>query len=108
VVCAAALGCAQRGGRGDRTAEELKASVNWLDPEAQEAGRSTIRPNDLLAFADKARAAVKPAVPFPKKSVLIVSGGGSYGAFPAGVLVGWTATGTRPEFDVSPASAPAR
>ncbi len=86
--------------RSDRTTEELKASVGWLDLEAQEAGRSTIRTEDLLAFAERSRAAVKPAVPFPRKSILVVSGGGSYGAYPAGVLVGWTASGTRPEFDV--------
>jgi predicted acylesterase/phospholipase RssA len=32
--------------------------------------------------------------------VLALSGGGSRGAYGAGVLAGWTATGTRPEFDV--------
>lgn len=31
---------------------------------------------------------------------LALSGGGVYGAFGAGVLNGWTSTGTRPEFDV--------
>ncbi len=86
--------------RGERTPAELKASVGWLDLEAQEAGRSTIRTEDLLAFAEKARAGVKPPVPLPKKHILVITGGGSYGAYPAGVLVGWTATGTRPEFDV--------
>src|SRR5215218_8075909 len=105
-----ALGCTGPGGnsrtsrldrfRGERTKEELKASVGWLDQEAQEAGRSTVRTEELLAFADRSRAAVKPPVPFPRKSVLVISGGGSYGAYPAGVLVGWTASGTRPEFDV--------
>ncbi|HEY1187822.1 MAG TPA: patatin-like phospholipase family protein [Gemmata sp.] len=112
-LLAVALGCASPSSVGDRltpfrkygvragrTTEELKASVGWLDLEAQEAGRSTIRTEDLLAFADKSRAAVKPANPFPKKNILVVTGGGSYGAYPAGVLVGWTATGTRPEFDV--------
>ena len=34
------------------------------------------------------------------RSFLAVSGGGSDGAFGAGVLSGWTATGTRPEFTV--------
>ena len=110
---AAVIGCASPGdgasgltpfkrgsARGERTTEELKASVGWLDIEAQEAGRSTISTEALLAFADKARASVKPDVPFQKKHVLVVTGGGSYGAYPAGVLVGWTATGTRPEFDV--------
>lgn len=31
---------------------------------------------------------------------LALSGGGSYGAFGAGILVGWTTSGTRPKFDV--------
>jgi hypothetical protein len=115
LLVAVALGCAGPGGGGstglspfkrnrgrgsDRTEQELKAAVGWLDVEAQEAGRSTTRPEDLLAFAEKSRAAVKPPVPLPKKNILVVTGGGSYGAYPAGVLVGWTATGTRPEFDV--------
>jgi len=29
---------------------------------------------------------------------LAISGGGANGAFGAGILVGWTASGTRPEF----------
>jgi predicted acylesterase/phospholipase RssA len=33
-------------------------------------------------------------------NVLVLSGGGAYGAYSAGVLAGWTETGTRPEFDV--------
>ncbi len=32
--------------------------------------------------------------------ILAVSGGGANGAFGAGVLAGWTQTGTRPQFDV--------
>ncbi len=35
-----------------------------------------------------------------RNDVLLLSGGGSDGAFGAGVLVGWTAAGTRPNFDV--------
>jgi hypothetical protein len=31
---------------------------------------------------------------------LALSGGGSHGAYGAGVLIGWTEAGTRPEFDV--------
>ncbi|HET6574246.1 MAG TPA: patatin-like phospholipase family protein [Fimbriiglobus sp.] len=34
------------------------------------------------------------------RNVLALSGGGSYGAFTAGVLTGWTRTDKRPEFDV--------
>ena len=33
-------------------------------------------------------------------SVLALSGGGSYGAFTAGVLNGWTASGQRPQLDI--------
>ena len=33
-------------------------------------------------------------------NVLILSGGGQYAAFAGGILVGWTAAGTRPDFDV--------
>jgi predicted acylesterase/phospholipase RssA len=87
-------------GRNERTAEELKASVGWLDIEAQEAGRGSLNSQHLLEFAKKARESAKPPVAYPRKTVLVVTGGGSYGAYPAGVLVGWTATGTRPEFDV--------
>lgn len=36
----------------------------------------------------------------PPVNVLAISGGGSYGAFDVGVLHGWSASGTRPTFDV--------
>lgn len=35
-----------------------------------------------------------------KYNVLALSGGGSYGAFSAGLLNGWTASGQRPQFDI--------
>lgn len=36
----------------------------------------------------------------PPRNVLVLSGGGMYGAYSAGVLAGWSETGNRPEFDV--------
>jgi predicted acylesterase/phospholipase RssA len=36
----------------------------------------------------------------PTRHVLALSGGGMYGAYSAGVLKGWSASGTRPQFDV--------
>ena len=36
----------------------------------------------------------------PVLCVLVVSGGGGYGAYGAGLLNGWTASGTRPEFKI--------
>jgi len=42
-----------------------------------------------------------PANPGKPLNMLIMSGGGKYGAFTAGVLAGWTASGDRPTFDVA-------
>ena len=50
--------------------------------------------------AQKFRLLIKPATLPPKRSVLCLSGGGSYGAYSAGVLYGWTGRGDRPQFDV--------
>ena len=48
-----------------------------------------------------ARPPAEPAtVGRPAKAVLALTGGGSYGAFSAGVLTGWSRSNTRPEFDV--------
>jgi hypothetical protein len=44
--------------------------------------------------------AVGMAGPLELIIILALSGGGSRGAYGAGVLAGWTATGLRPEFDV--------
>jgi hypothetical protein len=38
--------------------------------------------------------------PLPPMSILAISGGGDSGAFAAGLLNGWTASGTRPEFKI--------
>jgi predicted acylesterase/phospholipase RssA len=54
---------------------------------------------DLFRVGERIRVAQKPAVLPAKKTCLCLSGGGAFGAFQAGVLVGWTETGTRPEFD---------
>ena len=66
-----------------------------------------------FAFSDPpvARAYPEPTPPDPvpaepaapprePKNILVLSGGGSHGAFTAGVLNGWTRTNHRPEFDV--------
>jgi len=38
--------------------------------------------------------------PQSPKTILVLSGGGMYGAYSAGVMNGWTKSGTRPTFDV--------
>jgi predicted acylesterase/phospholipase RssA len=84
----------------NRSPAELKEAVGWFDVSAQSAVRSVLEPDDLVKFGNEARAARKPAFPYPKRNILIISGGGVFGAYPAGVLYGWTEAGTRPEFDV--------
>lgn len=41
-----------------------------------------------------------PGPPRAPRNVLVLSGGGMNGAYTAGVLKGWTESGTRPQFDV--------
>ena len=41
-----------------------------------------------------------PAPAGPPQNILVISGGGKYGAYVAGLLAGWSANGTRPPFDV--------
>jgi Patatin-like phospholipase len=42
----------------------------------------------------------EPAPGRKKYEILAVSGGGKYGAYPAGAICGWTARGDRPTFDI--------
>ena len=72
---------------------------NLIDPSAQ-------IPADLATGSD-ARAIAERDVGFagsptfsPRRSVLCLSAGGTYGAYTVGVLCGWTAHGDRPNFDV--------
>ena len=76
-----------------------------------DAGRAAGYPNldrqtyETLAAALAAPpAGAPPALPAttpPRPlQILAVSGGGQYGAYGAGLIVGWTKTGQRPEFDV--------
>jgi hypothetical protein len=60
------------------------------------------RPKNLEVMVREIEAQRSAASPGRLKSAnyLALSGGGSDGAFGAGVLMGWTEAGTRPEFDV--------
>ena len=44
--------------------------------------------------------AANPPGPLPPANFLALSGGGDNGAFGAGVMLGWTASGTRPAFNI--------
>jgi len=58
--------------------------------------RNTVRTQSVQAPPASAPA----GPPRPVRSVLVLSGGGMYGAYSAGFIAGWTQAGTRPEFDV--------
>jgi hypothetical protein len=67
----------------------------WADTQgaelAEEALRALAREREYLALT-QSRGALPPA------NFLVVSGGSDNGAFGAGLLVGWTEAGNRPEF----------
>ena len=78
-----------------------------LSPVAQVPGISDVRmwgdepPPYMVDWMNMTRAELKtryPAVIGTSHTYLAVSGGGAEGAFGAGLLVGWTAKGNRPEF----------
>jgi len=63
-----------------------------VDAMVQEALRALERERATLAGA------AAPGVPLPPANFLGISGGSDDGAFGAGLLVGWSDAGTRPEF----------
>jgi hypothetical protein len=63
-----------------------------LEALAREAAASNMRERAALRLGKDA--------PLPPASILALSGGGDDGAFGSGLLVGWTARGTRPAFKV--------
>ena len=73
---------------------------NLIDPvaqaEADELGDSKLIYETAQKVAAKVRKLAPPEQLARKRSVLCLSGGGSYGAFSAGILCGWTASGDRP------------
>jgi hypothetical protein len=70
----------------------------WLDrdlvPFIQAVLQDNERERTTLAKAGK------PTDPLPPASRLAISGGSDAGAFAAGLLAGWTASGTRSQFGV--------
>lgn len=98
---------------GSKTVDELRDPVpESLVPVASVPGYGKIRywgddgnsfgKDVILKRREQLLAAAKsdPSILQRPTSMLAVSGGGSNGAFGAGLLTGWTQTGTRPEFDL--------
>jgi hypothetical protein len=77
----------------------IQNSRYWLDRDLGPFIQSVIQ-DDRREREALARAGKSTSDPLPPASLLAISGGGDGGAFAAGLLVGWTAQGTRPEFKV--------
>lgn len=86
LVSVAVAGCATRPGF-DKVSGDPALARNAIVQSVDDDGRPT---NDAPSIRPLGQ----------RNDVLLLSGGGSDGAFGAGVLVGWSAAGTRPEFDV--------
>lgn len=99
---AALAGCAGRKGfRGTPSPAEAGVnSNNLIDPVQQDALARNAGFDEFYQLVKQTREQNRPAVMPPKRTVLCLSGGGSYGAYSAGVLCGWTRCGGRPQFDV--------
>ena len=103
VVCVGALGCAyvpKRNPLPAKAAEHDLTTVFGI-PRARYWGDEP--PPWTHQWLGRPRAELKgryPAVFGHRATFLAISGGGEDGAFAAGLLAGWTASGERPEFTV--------
>jgi predicted acylesterase/phospholipase RssA len=77
------------------TVDGMKGIRYWGDEATPEMLRDA---KDSLDRELAARKAAGERGPLPPANFLAISGGGENGAFGAGLLVGWTAAGTRPSF----------
>ncbi|RUW86130.1 patatin-like phospholipase family protein [Mesorhizobium sp. M1E.F.Ca.ET.063.01.1.1] len=68
----------------------------WGDSYASFPADRLVRLRDQRKIAAKTDASIK----LRELNALTLSGGGSSGAFGAGILAGWTKAGTRPQFDI--------
>src|SRR4051812_12946702 len=95
-----ALGCMHKIVPAPSPVEAGLNPVELIDPIGEAKADHAWNMEDLYLLGERIRQSNKPAEMPPKRSVLVLSGGGAYGAYSAGILVGWTQAGTRPVFDV--------
>jgi len=82
----------------DVVAQKEAEELNPSDQLAKTAERIRLQRQQKLEESAKDRG--DAAATRPDRHVLCLSGGGSFGAYSAGVLVGWSERGDRPVFDV--------
>lgn len=100
ILLAATVGCLGRLTDKQTPIQAGYNPVELLEPVGEQEADCQLNLKDLYVVAEQWRQARRPAVLPPVRNVLCMSGGGSYGAFSAGVLYGWGQAGTRPTFDV--------
>lgn len=97
--------CASRS-RGPAVPEDLGSAATVLDNPAIRTWDNDLSEPFVTEMIKVSKREFNLATPvgadFPPRPVqfLAISGGGSDGAFGAGILVGWSTAGTRPEFNV--------
>jgi hypothetical protein len=98
LALAAALGCA---GRDVNRVPDQLVGKPWVNADGSPPARDG--DTDAVAGLSAVLAGQQPPPQAAGKplNVLVMSGGGKYGAFTAGILAGWTASGQRPTFDVA-------
>ena len=97
---ALAAGCASEPDRAPRTMEDLMAARQADDLARANSVRHLSE--QLMQRAERKAKAAKPGGPRPTIDMLVISGGGDWGAFGAGVLKGWGRVKgefARPQFD---------
>ena len=81
-----------------------RSRSEWLPRRHARLGNSyaSFPADHLVLFHDERIKAAKadPSIKLRELDALTLSGGGSSGAFGAGVLAGWAKAGTRPKFDI--------
>jgi predicted acylesterase/phospholipase RssA len=99
-VLSLAAGCASEPERAPRTMDDLMAARQADDLSRSNAVRGLSE--QLVQRAERKVKAAKPGGPRPTLDMLVISGGGDWGAFGAGVLKGWGQVKgelARPQFD---------
>jgi hypothetical protein len=99
LLCICLVGCTSRSRYCPPAELSRPSGLVQLSPSDEE-----FQPNEtdlLRAATSRYQAYDDPSAPPPRRmNVLVLSGGGMYGAYSVGVLSGWTTIGTRPDFDV--------
>jgi predicted acylesterase/phospholipase RssA len=100
VIGLCVAGCASAPERAPRTLEDLMAARSADDLSRANDARRLVE--QLMQRAERKAKAAKPGGPRPTIDFLVISGGGDWGAFGAGVLKGWGQVKgelARPQFD---------